>query len=425
MEQAAVLDLPATPGLPSGAPQRVRRRLVAVLVATQVLSGLGQSGAVAGALLAYDLTGSDAAASLPLALIVLGATALALPVGVLSGHYGRRLGLTVALTAGGVGAAGTVTAGLLHQFGLLLVASVLFGAGNTAVMLARYAAADLVPPARRGRAISLVVGATTVGAVAAPNLLPSAGHLAGRLGLPPLTGLYLVSTVAYLLAAVLLLALLRPEPRSLAVATGGPRETTLRPSIRHLLDSSAARAGLTAMVTANFVMVAVMSMAPVHLRQHDHSLSLVGLVVSLHVAGMFAPAPLTGWLTDRIGPLPVAIAGALTLLGSSALVATDGLCGFVMPVGLVLLGVGWNANLIAGSALLAAAVPVAHRPWAEGAGEVGMGAVAIGGTAIAGPVVGLLNYPSLAVTGAVVAAVMVLALWHAIAQPHPSSAVRR
>jgi MFS family permease len=393
--------------------EALQRRTLRVLVAAQVLSGLGGSGAAAGALLALDITGSDALASLPLVLLVVGSASTVVPISALSRRAGRRTGLATALAIATVGAVGVVVAGELDSFALLLAASLLFGAGNTAVMLARYAAVDLSTPDERGRAIGRVVFATTFGAVAGPNLMEPAGSVATSLGLPELTGLFLTSIAAFALAGLVLTVFLRPDP--LKVAAGfeeapGPLEERAAAAppvpLRELLSPSAAVTGLTTVVVANFVMVAVMAMAPVHMQHHGHGLQFVGLVISLHIAGMFAPSPVTGWLTDRLGPLAVAGGGAALLIVAGVLSAASGAEASTFAVGLALLGVGWNASLIAGSALLASAVPVAQRPRVEGAGELSMGVAAASATAIAGPVVGIAGYAALAAAGAVAAATL-------------------
>jgi MFS family permease len=393
--------------------EALQRRTLRVLVAAQVLSGLGGSGAAAGALLALDITGSDALASLPLALLVVGSASTVVPISALSRRAGRRTGLATALAIATVGAVGVVVAGELESFALLLAASLLFGAGNTAVMLARYAAVDLSTADERGRAIGRVVFATTFGAVAGPNLMEPAGSVATSLGLPELTGLFLTSIAAFALAGLVLTVFLRPDP--LKVAAGydeapGPLEERAAAAppvpLRELLSPSAAVTGLTTVVVANFVMVAVMAMAPVHMHDHGHGLQFVGLVISLHVAGMFAPSPLTGLLTDRLGPLAVAGGGAALLIVAGVLSAASGAEASTFALGLALLGVGWNASLIAGSALLASAVPVAQRPRVEGAGELSMGVAAASATAIAGPVVGVAGYAALAAAGAVAAATL-------------------
>lgn len=397
-------------GVPGGR-EALQRRTLRVLVGAQVLGGLGGSGASAGALLALDMTGSESLASLPLALLVVGSSATVVPISALSRRAGRRAGLAVALAAAALGAVGIVVAAAVDSFALLLVASAVFGAGNTAVMLARYAAADLSTPAQRGRAIGRVVFATTFGAVAGPNLLEPAGRVAVALGLPELTGLFLCSAVAFSLSAVVLLVLLRPDPLQIAASiesTSAPdaRREAPRMPLRRLLAPSAAVAGLTTIVVANFVMVAVMAMAPVHMHHQGHGLRFVGLVISLHIAGMFAPAPFTGWLTDRLGPLAVAAAGTGLLTVAGVLSAAAGHSAFAFALGLTLLGVGWNANLVAGSVLLASAVPVVQRPRVEAAGELNMGVAAATATAMAGPVVAVASYAALAVAAAVAAAAL-------------------
>ena len=390
----------------------LQRRTLRVLVGAQVFAALGASGAAAGALLALDITGSESLASLPLAFIVVGSSAAVVPISLVFRRAGRRSGLVLALGTAAVGAGGVVAAGVLASFSLLCAASAVFGAGNTAVMLARYAAADLSAQEARGRAIGRVVFAATFGAVAGPNLLAPAGAAATAVGLPELTGLYLVSAVAFSIAAVVLFVLLRPDPLQIAAAldSGPTLEVSPRrargPALRRLLSAPAATTGLATIVVANFVMVAVMSMAPVHMHAEGHDLEFVGLVVSLHVAGMFGPSPLTGRLTDRLGPIPVAAASALLLMVAGAVSAAAGADAFTFTVGLVVLGVGWNAGLVAGSTLLASAVPVAHRPRVEAFGELSMGVAAASATAVAGPVVGVAGYATLAVAGAVAAAAL-------------------
>jgi MFS family permease len=400
------------PWLDPAARAALQRRTLRVLTGAQLFSGLGGSGAAAAALLALDITGRESLASVPLALLVAGSSAAVVPISALSRRAGRRVGLAVALGIAALGAGGVVLAGVLASFALLCAASALFGVGNTAVMLARYAAADLSTPSQRGRAIGRVVFATTFGGVAGPNLLAPAGSVATALGLPQLTGLFLVSVVAFALAGLVLWALLRPDPLQIAVAVDpdavvqDDRSDPPPVPLRRLLAPSAALTGLATVVTANFVMVAVMAMAPVHMVGEGHSLQLVGLVVSLHVAGMFAPSPLTGRLTDRFGPLPVTAVAAVLLVAAGVLSAASGHDAMGFAVGLFLLGVGWNAGLIAGSTLLASAVPIAQRPRIEGVGELGMGVAAASATAVAGPVVGLAGYATLAIAGAAAAAAL-------------------
>jgi MFS family permease len=280
----------------------------------------------------------------------------------------------------------------------VLAGSLLMGAGTTAVLLGRYAAADLAAEANRARAMGSVLSATTVGAVAGPNLLAPAAVVSGLLGLPELAGVYAIGGALFICATALLARLPLPADE---------RDVRRNPSdegdSRRKLSSSG-KLGLAVLAVSNLVMVAVMTMAPVHLHHHGVGLGMIGFVISLHIAGMFGPAPLSGWLTDRVGGRAAALVAGVLLAGSGALAAAGAGSVPVLAVALVLLGIGWNVGLIAGSALLTADVPASERPRREGWGEVGMGVTAAGGGAVSGLLVGAGGYALLAVTGAVIAA---------------------
>jgi len=365
-----------------------------------VLGGLAQALAgTAGGLLARQVSGSDAVAGLPQALLVAGSAVAALGLSALTVRRGRRTALSTGAAVAMIGCAVVIGGAVYGSLLPILAGSALLGAGNTAVMLGRYAAADLGPEAARPTAMAAVLAATTVGAVAGPNLLLPAGVLAGGLGLPGLAGPYGVAAVGFAAAAVMLAAGLRPVTE-VAPPAGGQGPDPRLPG-EPVGRSSAV--GLGVLTVANLVMVAVMTMAPIQLHHLGGGLGVVGLVVSLHIAGMFAPSPLSGWLTSRIGGERTAVAGGAVLTAACALAAAGAGTTAVLAVAMALLGVGWNLALVAGSALLTADVPARLRPRLEGRGEIGMGVAAAGGGAASGAVAAAGGYSLLAVAGAVCA----------------------
>ncbi len=369
-----------------------------------LLGGLAQSlGGAAAALLARDISGSDAVAGLPQAVLVVGSAGAALAISALTRRYGRGRALAAALT---VATGGSIVVVLVDTLPGLLTGTLLLGAGTAAVMLGRYAAADGAPEEGRARAMATVLAATTVGAVAGPNLLVPADALGRTLGMPGLIGAYVVAAACFAAAAGLLLRLpVRPPAAEPGPSVGAPGGTAVP--------------GLTVLALTNLVMVGVMTMAPVHLHHLGVGLGAIGLVVSLHIAGMFAPAPLSGWLVDRWGPAPAtALAGAV-LVASALLAATTADVPLALGMALVLLGAGWNLGLVAGSTLLTAGVPAGERPRREGWGEVAMGMAAAGGGAASGAVVSGGGYGLLASGGAAVAALVVAAAWRARAARSP------
>jgi MFS family permease len=358
----------------------LQRRTMRVLVVAQLLGALGlAAGGTAGALLAEQLTGNAAAAGLPLSLLVMGSGVGAVATTRLMDRAGRRTGLAAAYLAGTAGAALVVAAAARGSWPLLLAGSGLLGGGNAAVMLARYAAADLA--SRRGRAISTVVTAASVGAIAGPNLLGPAGVLARSAGLPAPTGLFLLAVPAFLGAALVLVTFLRPDPlqvaKAAALSTEQPAAAGRRGELADVLHDGHVRLALLVLAVANLAMVGVMAVTPVHLHDHGAGMGAIGLMVGAHIAAMYLPSPVTGWLSDTLGARVVASLGALLLLAAGTLAAVAGAGRPGIVGALLLLGVGWNAGLIGGSALLRdAPISPSLRTRAEGLGELGMGAAA-------------------------------------------------
>ena len=391
----------------------VQRRVLVVLVVNSVLGGVGMATALAvSTLVAARLSRSEAVGGSALTCVVLGAAAAALVVARIASRAGRRPALTLGYgvaALGGMGAVGAVTWG---SAGGLLASLVLIGSGTAAGLAARFAATDLAEPHRRARSLALVIWSTTVGAVAGPNLAGPVQAVAGGLGLEPTTGPFLLLAAAFALAAVVTLAGLRPDPLLLArtaaeVPTPAPTGAEVRAA---LLASPAALLGIGGVVLGHLVMIALMSMTPVHMDHGGATLTVVGVVISVHVAGMYALSPVFGWLADRLGRTRVLTLAAALLLVASLLCAAAGPSDHVLlAVGLGLLGLGWSAGLVAGSALLSESVPQRVRVRAQGFTDVAMNiSGAVGGIG-AGLVVARASFTVLGAVAAVLALPYLLA----------------
>jgi MFS family permease len=382
----------------------VQRRTLGVLSGGVALSGIGVTvGITLGGLLARDVAGTDTAAGLGQTAAVLGAAVIAVPLARISDRHGRRAGLVAGYGVAVLGSLVTVVAAALSSLPLLLVGLFAFGAATACGLQARYAAADLAEPAHRGRAISLVVWATTVGSVLGPNLAGPGADLGLSLGLPALGGGFAVSVVVFAVVAAGFLLLLRPDPLVLARRIGGgaggpvarPRRATAN-AVRAVWASPAGRLGLTAVIVSHSVMVGVMVMTPVHMGHaggpEGTVLRIIGLVISVHVAGMYLFSPLVGILADRVGrTTTVAIGGGLLLVAAALAGTAPPGAAVRLGAGLFLLGLGWSCGLIAGSTLVTESVGDDLRPTAQGGTDLLMGM----GAALAGVVGG----PLLAVGG--------------------------
>ncbi len=401
----------------------VQRRTIGVLSTTQVLSGVGvASGVAAGSLLVADVTGSEAWAGLAQTSGVLGAAAAAVPLAAVSNRRGRRPGLSMGLLAGGVGALVVIVAGTLEVLPLILLGTFLVGAATAAGLQARYTATDLADPQRVARSLSLVVWATTVGAVLGPNVMQPASEVADAVGLPPLTGPYLVTATALLTGAVVIFVGLRPDPLLTERRTRGVHEAPTRATMAEVRDalrtSPGAVLGLTALAVGHAVMVMVMVMTPVHMQHVDVTLSVIGLVISVHILGMYALSPLVGWFADRFGARRGIVIGVVVLLVSTVVAGTAP--GDDVPrlgLGLFLLGLGWSFTLVCGSALITESAPEADRPGVQGAGDTLMNLAGAAAGVVAGVVVAVGGYGWLNLVAALVLVPLVVLLLRLARRP--------
>lgn len=383
----------------------VQRRTIRILGGAQVLSGIGVgAGIAAGSLLVAELTGSDSLAGLAQTCGVVGAALAAGPLAWLSAKSGRRVGLTTGLWIAAFGAAVVVVAASLGWVPLVLLGTFGVGVASAVGLQARYAASDLAKPEHVARDLAFVVWATTVGAVLGPNLMEPASRLAETLSLPPLSGAYLVTAAAVTLAALLVMGLLRPDPLLEArrlrsdVDAATPSDhagmfAELARGWRVVRTASGASLAVASLAVGHVVMIMVMVMTPVHMQHVDVTLQVVGLVISVHVLGMFALSPVVGSLSDRWGSTTVIGIGIGLLAAATAIAGmASGDEVVQLGIGLFLLGLGWSCTLVGGSALLSVSVPEDARPAAQGVGDTVMNvAAAVGGVA-AGVIVYTASY---------------------------------
>lgn len=375
----------------------LQRTTLRVLVISNVVGGVAvASGFAVSGLLAENISGSTSMAGLVATSTTLGAAILAVPLAGLARSHGRRVSLATGYLIATVGAALSIVAAQIDSLLLLLLAGCLFGSGSAANLQSRYAATDAADPKYLARSLSVVVWATTIGVVVGPNLTGLGGSLGESVGVLALAGPYLFSVIAFALSLSTVWFGLRRLQQS-TPRTKVERQP-LATTFRRVVAIPHARLGLLAIATAHSVMVGVMSMTSVHLRHHGASLTVVGFVISGHVAGMYALSPVMGWLADRLGRIPTIGIGlaVLAVAMTVAALAPDEAHGLT-ALALVLLGLGWSACLVAGSTLLSNSVPTDIRTSAQGLSDLTMGAFAsIAGTA-AGPVLAGLGFHWLAV----------------------------
>lgn len=399
--------------------RQLYRRTLIIVVISQIFGGAGlAAGVTVGALLAQDMLGTDSFSGVPAALFTLGSAGAALLIGQLSQRFGRRSGLAIGFLTGGIGAIGIVISALTNNILLLFVSLLIYGAGTATNLQARYAGTDLASSTQRATAISIAMVSTTFGAVAGPNLVDVMGRFATSIGVPALAGPFILAAAAYILAGLVLLALLRPDPLVVAKAIADTQKT----DERNLLDTNSKTLainkrrivfGATVMVLTQIVMIAIMTMTPVHMGHHGHGLREIGLVIGIHIGAMYLPSLVTGILVDKIGRMKMAIASGATLLVAGVLAAiapTDSI--LVLIIALALLGIGWNFGLISGTALIVDATQPSTRAKTQGTVDV---LIALGGASggiLSGVVVAQLGYVTLSLAGGILSLLLIpVVIW--------------
>ncbi|GAB2535256.1 MFS transporter [Gracilibacillus alcaliphilus] len=402
--------------------RQLYKKTLLVVVLSQIFGGAGlAAGITVGALLAQNMLGTDSVTGIPTALFTLGSAGAALLVGRLSQRFGRRSGLATGFLTGGLGAVGVIMSALTNSILLLFMSLVIYGAGSATNLQARYAGTDLANSTQRAKAVSIAMVSTTFGAVAGPNLVNVMGDFAVSIGVPALAGPFILAAAAYIVAGLVLLLFLRPDPFIVAKAIAETHKQT-----GHLqAEESADRlpknkrgiwAGATVMILTQFVMTAIMTMTPIHMGHHGHALQAVGLVIGFHIGAMYLPSLITGSLVDKVGRVAMAIASAITLLASGILAAVGSADSMtVLITALVLLGLGWNFGLISGTAMLVDATPLSTRAKTQGSVDVWIALSGALGGGLSGIIVANTSYAALSITGAMLALLLIpVVIWAGI-----------
>ncbi len=399
--------------------KKMYKRVLIVVSLSQIFGGAGlAAGITVGALLAQQMLGTDSLAGLPSALFTLGSAGAAFIVGRLSQRYGRRIGLTTGFITGGLGAIGVVIAALINSVFLLFAALLVYGAGTATNLQARYAGTDLANNKQRATAISTTMVMTTFGAVAGPNLVDVMGKFALSIGIPSLAGPFLLSAIAFILAGLVLFIMLRPDPLLLATSIEAHQHQIVSGKALHQASPSMNKKGImvgaVVMILTQIVMVAIMTMTPIHMQHHGHSLSAVGIVIGFHVGAMYLPSLVTGLLVDKIGRTAMSIAAGVILLFAGLLAAyapSDSM--FMLIVALSLLGIGWNFGLISGTAQIVDATEPSTRAKIQGTIDVFIALAGASGGALSGMIVANSSYATLSLTGGLLSLLLIpVIIWY-------------
>lgn len=394
--------------------RKLYKRTLIIIMIAQILGGAGlAAGITVGALLAEDMLGTDSYAGVPIALFTLGSAGASMLVGNLSQRFGRSIGLATGFITGGIGALGVVISAIMGNIVLLFLSLLVYGAGTATNLQARYAGTDLASVKQRATAVSVALVSTTFGAVAGPNLVDVMGQFAKSVGIPPLAGPFILAATAFILAGIVVFTFLHPDPlkiaQALALNNQQDEEEIVGKGIESInINQRGIIVGATVMVLTQLVMVAVMTMTPVHMGGHGHDLSKVGLIIGIHIGAMYLPSLITGILVDKVGRHLMVVVSGLTLLLAGVLAAyapTDSI--FVLTIALALLGLGWNFGLISGTALIVDSTVLSNRARTQGTVDVLVALAGATGGALSGIVMASWSYTVLSLASGILSLILI------------------
>jgi len=383
---------------------KVARKITFILFAAQSLASAGFiAGSTISSILGAKLGGGPAWAGVPSALYLLGGAFAASAWGYLMDIFGRRNGIALGLATGSIGTL-LVIISINNQLLIgFLTGMLLMGVANAAVVLGRFAAAEVNPPEKRGEAISSVVLGGTFGSIFGPLIVGPAGVVAKSYGLDELSGAYAASFLLFALASILVFVTLRPDPREVGreIAKLFPESNPdgdARP-IWAILKQPKVFTAVIAMVLGQVVMVAVMVITSLHMKNHQHVLTDISMVISAHTFGMYAFSVVSGWLSDKWGRIHVILTGAVVLIFAciTAPLSPDV---FPLAVSLFLLGLGWNFCFVGGSTLLADQLSPQERARTQGTNDLLVGLASALASLSAGIVFASLGFALVATIGA-------------------------
>ena len=381
----AVFSVRRAPTYAESDRERIQRRTMVVLIASQAAGGFGLVATyIVSALLAQDITGSPTLGTIAASCLSIGSAGVAVPMSRLMNRHGRRTGLRFGYLVGAGGATAAVLGAILLNYPLLCLGVFGAGAGNAANLATRYAASDLAPEHRRASTISMIVLATTFGSAAGSAVSGFASEVGVVLGLPDKTGSYAFAGIMFLVAAAIVELFLRPDPMEVAEdlsysaqlsadAEPPPRAPSTREAVSLIWQKPEARLAVLAMVVGQLTMVGVMALTPLHMDAGGQTQNVIGMMMAFHIFGMYLFSPVVGHLTDRIGSYPMLyIAGGLCTWGAwwAAVTPPEGVLGVFM--GNFLVGLGWCFGVIAGSNLMVALYPLHQRVAVQGVGDFAM-----------------------------------------------------
>jgi MFS family permease len=329
----------------------IRRNTLLLAGSMACLSGMFQLVAAISSLTFVKVTGVHGLLGLGPAIFLVTSAFAAYQAGRGMDRHGR---IPVLIVGFGVATLGLAVTGIGTRMviaPMVIAGFVLLGAALGTLTLVRTAGGDMYPPERRAAGIAAVLSGAVVGAFLGPVVFDPL--LSGRQLSTDSLSLAWFAAIAFPLAGLAIVRLVRPDPRRVAelYAARGRSEPveTSRAPIGEIIRRPGVAPALLGALASYSVMASVMNLAGYVVVEHHHQApSDVFPIIGAHVLGMYAFVVIVGPFVDRFGRR-TPLVGGLVLMGISCLGLA--VVSNVIGTGVLLfgLGLGWSFSFLAAS----------------------------------------------------------------------------
>jgi MFS family permease len=357
----------------------VRRNALLLAAGLVFQSGMIQLAVALGTVTIVSVTGIDSILGLgPAVFLIAGALAVG-PAGRLSDRVGRMPVIRGGFVLGTTGPWVTGGGCAAHSGVLVFLGLAMCGAGQTIVLLSRAAAAEMFPPERRARGMSIVLFGVVSGAIWGPlvfgPMFSGRSFDARDLTVPWLAaGLFTIAGLALSFGV-------RPDPRELSKRYAEAVYGEAAP-LRELLKRPGVATAMVAAVASFGVMAGVMNLAGYVAVGHHHTHGDVFTIISIHIVGMYGLVLVIGDVIERLGRRTSMVLGLLVMAASNAALTSLSSIGG-MSLSMFGLGLGWCLSYIAATTELVDLAGPAERGRLVGATDLvssfAAAALALGG----------------------------------------------
>ena len=287
------------------------------------------------------MTNINYLATLPTALMIVGTAVGSLFASKIMKMKGRKFGFSLASIINSFFSLICAYAVLINSFNLFCIGNLAIGLSVAFAQQYRFAATESVETSNIPKAISLILLLGIVASLLGANIV----SVTKDFYITTYVGSYIAMSLLTIIPFFFFLFYQNEDKVD-------QKEIKSQKTIFQLLSNKNIQLSILSAGVGYTTMSTLMTATPISMKMmHGFSLFSTGIVLQLHVIGMFLPSLITGDLINKFGHKKMIYAGIIIMLSTIAThFVFETYYGYM--IGLILLGVGWNFLFVSGTSLL-------------------------------------------------------------------------